>query len=328
MRAALIVLAMACLAGCKQNTKKMRLTQDKIVIAHRGASGYLPEHTLAAKKMAFDMGADYLEQDLVLSKDDVPMVIHDIYLDEVTDVATVFPERKRADGRYYVIDFNFDELKTLRAKERFDHQTGKRVYPNRYSGNEVFRLHSFEEEIAFVQQLNASSGKNVGIYPEIKKPAFHKKNGKDISVIVLNILQTYGYTNKTDRCILQCFDASELKRIRTELKSGLFLVQLMESSHEIQLLKAYASYADGVGPWYKMMIADKQGQKFVFTNLVHKAHSLNLVVHPYTFRTDDLGGFDSFEQMVNVLLFEGKADGGFTDFPDTMIEVLGRRNLD
>lgn len=86
-----------------------------IVIAHRGASGYLPEHTLAAKALAHAQGADYLEQDLVLSKDGVPVVLHDIHVDAVTDVAEKFPTRKRADGRYYAIDFTVAELKQLRV---------------------------------------------------------------------------------------------------------------------------------------------------------------------------------------------------------------------
>jgi glycerophosphoryl diester phosphodiesterase len=91
-----------------------------LVIAHRGASGYLPEHTLAAKAYAHALGADFIEQDLVLTKDDVPVVLHDIYLDTVTDVAVRFPERKRADGRFYVIDLTLAELKQLRVTERFN----------------------------------------------------------------------------------------------------------------------------------------------------------------------------------------------------------------
>ena len=85
----------------------------KIVIAHRGASGYLPEHTMESKSMAHAMNVDFIEQDLVLSKDDVPIVIHDIYLDDITDVSKKFPARKRKDNRFYVIDFTFNELQTL-----------------------------------------------------------------------------------------------------------------------------------------------------------------------------------------------------------------------
>ena len=93
--------------------------EPKIVIAHRGASGYLPEHTMESKIMAHGMGVDFIEQDLVLSKDNVPIVIHDIYLNNVTNVATIFPDKKREDNRFYVIDFTFEELKQLTVFERF-----------------------------------------------------------------------------------------------------------------------------------------------------------------------------------------------------------------
>ncbi len=92
--------------------------KDVLVIAHRGASGYLPEHTLEAKALAYGMGADYLEQDVVATRDDELVVIHDIHLDRVSNVAEKFPRRKRDDGRYYVRDFDLAEIRTLRAWER------------------------------------------------------------------------------------------------------------------------------------------------------------------------------------------------------------------
>ena len=103
-----------------------RTATKKIVIAHRGASGYLPEHTLPAKAMAYAQGADYLEQDLVMTKDDHLVVLHDHYLDRVTDVADRFPDRARKDGRYYAIDFTLDEIKSLKFTEGFDIENGKK----------------------------------------------------------------------------------------------------------------------------------------------------------------------------------------------------------
>ena len=295
----------------------------KVVIAHRGASGYLPEHTLEAKAMAHAMNVDFIEQDLVLSKDDVPIVIHDIYLDDVTNVANVFPNKKRSDGRYYVIDFIFDELKTLQVTERFDPKTGKQFYPNRFPKNKGnFKLHSLQEEIELIQGLNKATGKNIGIYPEIKNPEFHKKEGKEFSELVLKILADHGYKTKKDNCILQCFDAKELERIRTELKSELFLVQLIEFPEETQQLKHFATYADGIGPWYKLMLSEIVDEKHTFTSLVNDAHELNLVVHPYTFKADQLGEFNSFNEMMNVILIEGNVNGGFTDFPDLTVDFL------
>nr|WP_237150088.1 glycerophosphodiester phosphodiesterase [Polaribacter reichenbachii] len=297
----------------------------KIVIAHRGASGYLPEHTLQAKAMAYAMHVDFIEQDLVLSKDDVPIVIHDIYLDDVTDVAKKFPDRKREDQRYYVIDFTFDELKTLQVSERFNPKNGKQVYSNRFpiwQGN--FKLHSLQEEIEFIQGLNTSTGKDIGIYPEIKAPEFHQKENKNLTEIVLNVLSDYGYKTKKDNCILQCFNAKELERIRKELKSELFLVQLMEFKEETKQLAHFATYADGIGPWYRQILSEKVDGKFTFTSLVSDAHKLGLKVHPYTFRADALAEFTTFEEMMQTLLIDANVDGAFTDFPDKVIAFLGK----
>jgi len=310
--------------SCQSKLKKeLKSTKKITVVAHRGASGYLPEHTIASKAMAHAMNADYIEQDIVLSKDDIPIVIHDILLDDVTNVSEKYPNRKREDGKYYVIDFTFEELKTLEVTERFDSKTGLQIYPTRFpKGTSSFRLHSLQDEIELIQGLNESSGKDIGIYPEIKKPKFHNENGKDISKIVLDILTKYGYSTKDDQCILQCFDAQELERIRNELKSKLFLVQLMEFPEQNNLLAFYASYADGIGPWYKHLISSKTTSGFSFTSLVEEAHKLDLVVHPYTFREDSLDDFDSFQEMIDVIIHQAGADGGFTDFPDKMKEIL------
>jgi len=299
----------------------------KIVIAHRGASGYLPEHTMEAKAMAYAMKPDFIEQDLVLSKDNIPIVIHDIELDDITNVANLFPERKRKNGRFYVIDFTFEELQQLNVTERFDYKTGKQFYPNRFpKGKSNFKLHSFQQEIELIQGLNYSTGNNIGIYPEIKNPKFHHNNGKDIAKISLDILNNYGYTSKEDKCIFQCFDAKELERIRKKLNSDLFLVQLIEHPEETKSLNHFATYADGIGPWYKQILNKKENGKWIFTPLVKEAHKLDLKVHPYTFRSDQLSDdFASFNEMMQVLFFEANIDGGFTDFPDKMITFLTQK---
>src|SRR5688500_11476691 len=153
-----------------------------LVIAHRGASGYLPEHTIAAKAYAHALGADFIEQDFVLSKDAVPIVLHDIYVDPVTDVASRFPNRKRADCRYYALDSTDAELKQLRVTERFNAKTGKRVFPQRCPAHQSsFELSTFEEELQLIQGLNRSTGRVAGIYPEIKQPKWHRAHGHDIS---------------------------------------------------------------------------------------------------------------------------------------------------
>ncbi|NUQ61111.1 MAG: glycerophosphodiester phosphodiesterase [Pirellulales bacterium] len=301
------------------------------VIAHRGASGYLPEHTLAAKAMAYAMGADYLEQDVVLTRDDCPIVLHDVQLDTVTDVADRFPSRARDDGRFYAIDFTLEEIKRLRVSERMDLRSRAPVFPSRFpAGKSDFRIPTLEEEIELVQGLNTSTGQNVGIYPEIKSPAWHRRQGKDISSIVLEVLRRYGYQGRDCRCYLQCFDAAELKRLRFELKTQLKLVQLIgenawketatdyEAIRTADGLREVAKYAEAIGPSISHVAADTaEPPGYAITPLVRDAHAAGLAVHPYTFRADALPGYAaSFEQLLRIFCDEVGVDGVFSDFPD------------
>jgi glycerophosphoryl diester phosphodiesterase len=312
----------------------------KTVIAHRGASGYLPEHTLEAKAMAHAMGADFIEQDVVLTKDDVPVVLHDIHLDTVTDVAKVFPDRAREDGRFYAIDFALAEVKRLRVYERIDLKTGKAVFPKRFPvGRGRFEVPTLAEEIELIQGLNKSTGGDVGIYPEIKSPAHHRREGKDISRIVIKLLEEYGYHDRDDNIYLQCFDADETKRIRLELKSKLKLVQLIgknswnEAPTDFDALRtpdgirSIAEYADGIGPSLDHIVPGHQtGEALKITNLVELAHKNGLTVHPYTFRADALPDYaDSFEELLDVFLTKAGVDGVFTDFPDRALAVIRNR---
>lgn len=325
MKYLILVITVFSFYTCNTSIQSKSMNK-KTIIAHRGASGYLPEHTMEAKAMAYAMNPDFIEQDLVLSKDDVPVVIHDIFLDDVTNVAEVYEDRKREDGRFYVIDFTFDELQKLQVTERFNPKTEKQFYPKRFpKGKGNFKLHSFQQEIELIQGLNYSTGKNIGIYPEIKNPEFHHFNGKDIAKITLKILSDYEYKTKKDKCIFQCFDAKELERVRKELKSNLFLVQLIEFDEETKRLDHFATYADGIGPWYKQILNKKEKDKWKFTSLVDGAHALGLKVHPYTFREDQLDEFSSFNEMMQVLFFEANIDGGFTDFPDKMVAFLAKK---
>lgn len=310
-----------------------------IVIAHRGASGYLPEHTLAAKAMAFAVGADYIEQDVVLTKDDQPIVMHDIHLDRVTNVAEVFPERHRGDGRYYAIDFTLDEIKRVRAHERTDLKTRRAVYTDRFPlGKATFRVPTLAEEIELIQGLNKSTGRNVGIYPEIKQPAWHQAEGRDISRIVLKTLERYGYRTKHDKCFLQCFDAHETRRIREELGCKLRLIQLIgdndwhkddagsNRSKSSSRLRQIAEYADGIGPSMSLVVrgVDDSG-KPILTDLVETAHAVGLEVHPYTFRADVLPAYaNTFEQVLQIFFEDAHVDGIFTDFPDLAASFLDR----
>ena len=193
---------------------------QKVVVAHRGASGYLPEHTLEAKAMAYAMGADYIEQDVVMTKDDELIVIHDITLDRTTDVAVKFPGRARADGRHYAIDFTLAEIRTLALSEGAYLVNGERQqgYKSRFPmGKSNFRIATLAEEIELIQGLNVSTGKDIGIYPEIKSPEFHLAEGRDLGRAVVATLKAYGYTSKQDKVFLQTFGWDEVKRLRDEL---------------------------------------------------------------------------------------------------------------
>jgi len=308
-----------------------------LVIAHRGACGYLPEHTLPAKALAYGMGADYLEQDVVASRDDELIVLHDIHLDSVTDVADRFPDRARTDGQWYVRDFDLAELKTLRVYERMSEDGSTTVFANRFpyrSGH--FELSTLREEIELTQGMNRSTGRDVGIYPEIKSPAWHHEEGVDVAQLLLNMLAEYGYARKTDKVFVQCFDARELRRVREELGCKLTLVQLIgendwgESDTDYERLKTagglqeLASFADGIGPWIGQLytLAEIDGHP-LSTGMVKMAHETGLVVHPYTFRADALGpGFGSYDEMVHWFAETLKIDGLFTDFPDLAVAAL------
>ena len=171
-------------------------TYGKAVIAHRGAPGYLPEHTLESYAMAYGQGADYLEPDLMLTKDGVPIALHDRTLDATTNVAEVFPDRARDDGRHYAIDFTLDEIKQLAVRERVHPASGELVYPDRFPNTHdelVFRIATLAELIELTQGMNQATGRNVGIYPETKASDWHVEQGYDFERKLMDVLTEYGY---------------------------------------------------------------------------------------------------------------------------------------
>lgn len=314
------------------------LRRIPIVIAHRGASGYLPEHTFAAKAFAHAAGADYLEQDVVLARDDVPVVFHDLVLEEVTDVAERFADRRRDDGHWYVIDLDLAELQTLVVHERLVPASGAPVYPGRFHERLGLRIRSLAEELAFIRGLNQATGRHAGIYTEVKSPAWHRAEGKDLSPIVLRTLADFGYHGPEDDVWLQCFDAHELRRIRDELGCRLRLVQLigendwLESDNDYDAMRtaaglaAVARYAAGIGPWIAHVVNwCPETRVPLYTNLVRDAHAVGLEVHPYTFRIDDLPAHAPDAEAAQRALFAGAGvDGLFTDFCDVTLRHLGR----
>lgn len=308
-----------------------------IVIAHRGASGYLPEHSLAAKALAHGLGADYLEQDVILSRDDVPIVFHDLTLDELTDVRERFPGRARGDGCHYVLDFTLAELKTLSLNERRDPATGELVYPGRFAGRgALFNLVTLDEELIFVRGLNASRGRTAGVYTEVKSPAWHRLQGHDPSPIVLDTLRRHGYAARGDDCFLQCFDDVELARIRNDLQCDLKLIQLIgenawgEAATDYDRLRTpaglrdIATIADGIGvPIARVAGFAGNGRAATATSLTADAHAAGLAVHPYTLRADKLPeGAASVTEVHEALFVRAGVDGLFSDFCDLTLNFI------
>jgi glycerophosphoryl diester phosphodiesterase len=329
--------------GLLMSSQTYAQAADKIVIAHRGASGYLPEHTLEAKAMAYAMGADYIEQDLVMTADDQLIVLHDITLDRTTDVAERFPDRARADGRFYAIDFSLAEVRQLQATEGFDIDNGERVqgFRDRFPmGQSSFRVPTFQEEIELIQGLNQSTGRDIGIYPEIKQAAFHRAEGKDISTAVVNVLKQYGYTSKESKVFLQSFEFEELETIKQEIfpAAGIEvrLIQLIGSADsypwmfEADGMQRLSSWVDGIGPSYNLVIERQSSTEDIrITPLVQRAHAAGLQVHPYTYRADSgvvPAYAGSFDRLLELHYIDADVDGVFTDFPDKAVQFLiGRR---
>lgn len=353
----LVVSALTCISIASnivfaQDAEKSSISKSTLtnspskftVIAHRGASGHLPEHTIAAKVLAYGQGAHYLEQDLVMTKDNQLIVHHDLTLDATTNVAMIFPTKARADGHFYVIDFTLDELRQLSVHER-KKDTGEMKYPARFNNSVTpFHLHTFEEELALIKSLNKTTGRNVGIYPEIKSPWFHHQHDKDISLVVLKALKTSGYLNKEDNVYVQSFDSNELQRIKRTLLPSLGmdikLVQLIayndwqetkekvnEQWHnydynwmfEVNGASKIANYADGIGPWFPMLVDDNLSP----STLLSDAKKAGLAIHPYTFRLEDTPQqFESFEKWLRYFTGTLGIDGVFTDQPDRAISLL------
>jgi len=307
-----------------------------IIIAHRGASAYLPEHTLPAKALAHALGADFIEQDVVLSRDGVPIVLHDIYLDATTDVAERYPERARADGRFYAIDFTLEELRRLRAHER-RRPDGAAVFPRRFpAGPGLSPVPTLAEELALIDGLNRSRGRSVGVYIEMKGSAFHARADMDLPAAVLRALTEAGWQDRHDQVFLQSFEPDALRYLRRELGTTLPLIQLIgdnawaeDSRVDFDYLRSdagldeIARYADGIGPWLMQLYlgSDERGQARL-SDLAERARARGLVVHPYTFRADQLPpGIDSFESLHRLFLVDLAVDGLFTDFPDLSREL-------
>lgn len=308
------------------------LAAQPMIIAHRGAPGYLPEHTLESTVLAFSQSPDFIEQDLVLTKDKQLIVLHDIHLETVTNVEQVYPTRQREDGRYYALDFTLQELQQLRVHERTD-SAGKPVFPQRYQGGARFTIATFEEHVELIRNLNRQFGQDVGFYPEIKAPAWHQTQGYDISKVVVDALTKLDLNHESKHIYVQCFDFAEVKRLRKELGLKTKLVQLIadnswgESDTDYSYLMSeeglteLSEYADGIGPWIPQLLTEKEG-RWVATEFAVLAKAHHFTIHPYTHRIDQLPKNRSSDDLLDALFGIANVDGVFSDYSDVVRRYL------
>ena len=305
IRSFLALLAVMLSAGCTADTVTAQPTLDgqpPIVIAHRGASGERPEHTLASYRLAIDLGADYIEPDLVLTKDGVLVARHENEISETTDVAA-HPEfagrkaTKTIDGQqvtgWFTEDFTLAELKTLRARERLP-----KLRNTEYDGQ--FEIPTFEEILTLLAEVNKGRKTPVGVYPETKHPSYFVSIGLPHEAPLLAMLDRFGYRGRAAHVFIQSFEVGNLMDLRA--KSDLPLIQLMDAEGgpadrpgtsyaamtSPEGLKMIAAYADGIGPNKAMVIPrGALGRLGTPTSLVHDAHAAKLKVHPWTFRREN-----------------------------------------
>jgi glycerophosphoryl diester phosphodiesterase len=294
------------------------------VIAHRGASGERPEHTLESYGLAIEEGADFIEPDLVMTREGVLIARHENEIGGTTDVAQhpEFAARERTqtiDGEtlrgWFTEDFTLAELKTLRARERLPE-----LRPQNCAFDGQFTVPTFDEilQLAAASRGRLRDGSRIGVYPETKHPAHFAAIGLPLEQAVLDALQRHGYAAEGSPVVIQSFDPGNLRQLRGMTR--LTLVQLLE--HELGDLAQIATYADGIG--IAKSLASEAG--------IQAAHALNLKVHVWTFRAEneflpeDLrigaspAAHGDLAAEIQRFLDRG-IDGLFTDFPAVGVRV-------
>jgi glycerophosphoryl diester phosphodiesterase len=316
--AVLMVLATALSAGTAQagpltarGIAPRPLVTKPLVIGHRGASGYRPEHTLAAYRLAVQQGADAFDVDVVSSRDHELVVVHDLELSSVTDVADhpEFAERrttKAVDGvtstGWFVDDFTLAELKTLRVRERMP-----AVRPQNAAYDGQFEIPTLDEVLTLRAQLQASTGRPIAIYPELKNPTYFRSVDLDLEAPLATALKEAGLGTATAPAWVQSFEPTALSRLRDSFGLRTRMVLLTSNSgrpYDFQVSGDSRTYADLLTPtgltwlsrWVSAIGPDQSqvlprradGTLGTPTTLVARVHAAGLQVHVYTLRSENL----------------------------------------
>lgn len=336
---------------------KKQLFCKPLIIAHRGASGYVPEHTLGSYALAITMGADYVEPDLVMTSDGHMVARHDNVLTHTTDVSQhpEFASRnttKSVDGQeihgWFTEDFTLAELKTLRAIERMPD-----IRPGNARMDLAYEIPTLQDILNLVKSLQISQRRAIGVYPEIKHSTYFERLGLPIEQLLVDTLHRNGYHGVDAPVFIQSFEVNNLKKLRT--LTQLRLLQLYESDVSRQPfdqivansnltygemgtpegLKEVANYANAVGPDKSYIISlDDDGKLGDVTSFVADAHAAGLKVHPYTFRAENTflsAEFRIGEEPSAIGNFRGELemyiatgiDGLFSDQPNVPVQLRG-----
>lgn len=309
------------------------------VVAHRGASGYLPEHTLEAYLRGMELGADFVEPDLVMTKDGILVARHENEISETTNVAKVFPDRKTTKTiddiktvGWFAEDFTLAELKKLKAKQRLAFR--------QQVDNQPFLIPTLAEIIELVDVYNAKMGKTIGIFPEIKHSTYFRSIGFNMEDALIKLLEEKKWSDKKSQIYIQSFEVSNLKELAS--KTSYHLVQLIgdpaESPYDLKSsnltyqdmvsfsgLRNIRKYAQGIGPYKKYLVTEKPaGTELVANDFLKNAKLLDFQIVPYTFRNESFFLLKPLTDPIKEYEFFYKmgVDGVFSDFPDTATKAL------
>lgn len=312
-----------------------------LIIAHRGASGQLPEHTLSAYLLAIQQGADYIAPDLVVTKDGVLVARHENELSATTNVASrpAFAKRRRTkqvDGRrvegWFVEDFTLTELKTLRARERLPQL---RPANAKYDNNEA--IPTFHQIVELARAESTRARRTVGVYPEMRHPGHFRSIGLAIEPRLAAALKTQSLNSRTAPVYVRCFEAAALKRLRQ--LSPARRVQIIAADGPAEMLtpaglKTVKSYADGIAAEWPLVLTAPGGALGPATPLAAAAHAAGLQVHCWTVRAENAflpkalqrgaepAAYGDVHSLLRALYATG-VDGVFSDFPWVAVQVRG-----